>query len=187
MTLFEYLAIAFSLLFSFSAMRLVAGLPHALLSGRRYWVHSCLVALQLILTVQVFWLFWNFRNVNWTFPTFVLVLMSPSLIYMNACTLVPESPSSVDSWRAYFDLVRRRYFVGVGCWCLALATISTVVLKMPLFHPARGVQAAVLAVSVVGAISTSHRVQSVIAVSLLTLSLGVALILGLRPDYLAPQ
>ena len=168
-------------------MRLVAGLPHALRPGRRYWVHSCLVALQLILTAQIFWLFWSFRNVNWTFPTFVLVLMSPSLIYMNACTLVPESPSSVDSWRVYFDSVRRRYFVGVGCWGLALATISTVALKMPLFHPARGVQVAVLAVSVVGAISASQRVQGVIAVFLLTLSLGLALILGLKPDFLAPQ
>ena len=39
MTLFEYLAIAFSLVFSFIAARLVAGLPHALDSSRRYFVY----------------------------------------------------------------------------------------------------------------------------------------------------
>jgi len=34
-TLFEYLAIAFSLVFSFAAVRLVGGLPYALEPGRR--------------------------------------------------------------------------------------------------------------------------------------------------------
>ena len=40
MTLFEYLAIAFSLVLSFSAMRLVAGLPYAAHPNRRYWAAS---------------------------------------------------------------------------------------------------------------------------------------------------
>ena len=97
MTLFEYLAIAFSLVLSLSGMRLVAGLPHAIQAGRRYWVHLCFVCWQLVLTVMIFWLFWTFRSVNWNFVTFALVLASPSLIYFNACTLIPESPSSVES------------------------------------------------------------------------------------------
>ena len=36
MTLFEYLAIAFSLVFSFAAVRLVGGLPAALARGRGF-------------------------------------------------------------------------------------------------------------------------------------------------------
>ena len=43
MTLFEYLAIAFSLVLSFAAMRLVAGLPYAVQADRRYWVHLVFV------------------------------------------------------------------------------------------------------------------------------------------------
>lgn len=38
MTLFEYLAIAFSLVLSSSAMRLIRALSHALQRDRRYWV-----------------------------------------------------------------------------------------------------------------------------------------------------
>ena len=123
----------------------------------------------------------------WNFPTFVLVLASPGLIYFNACTLIPENPASVESWRDYFLSVRKRYFVGVTCWALALATISTVALAMPLLHQGRGVQAGLLLGGVVGAISESHRVQAGVAVFLLALTALIALALGLEPDYLAPM
>ncbi len=62
MTLFEYLAIAFSLVYSFSAMRFVAGLPYATQPGRRYWVHLTFVCLLLIGTAMAFWAFWGFRD-----------------------------------------------------------------------------------------------------------------------------
>ena len=186
MTLFEYLAIAFSLVLSLAGMRLIAGLPHAAQPGRRYWVHLCLASWQLVLTVFVFWLFWTFRSVTWNFLTFVLVLMSPGLIYLNACTLIPESPSSVESWREYFYSVRRRYFLGLSCWVVTTVAISTVVAGYPLLHPSRGIQAVTLSVCVAGALSRSHRVQATIAVSFLALALLLAFVLGLQPDFLAP-
>lgn len=186
MTLFEYLAIAFSLLFSFSAMRLLAGLAHAVQPGRRYWVHLCFVAWQLVITVMIFWMFWFFRNVTWNFPTFALVLVSPSLIYFNACTLVPENPASVESWREYFYSVRRRYFIGVTCWALALVTISTVALRMPMFHPGRSVQVVVLLIGLTGISFSSHRVQAGIAMFVLAISALIVLALGLAPESLAP-
>ena len=65
MTLFEYLAIAFSLVLSFSAMRLVAGLPYATQRGQ-YWVHLVFVLSQLLVTVVAFWNLWSFREATWT-------------------------------------------------------------------------------------------------------------------------
>ncbi len=186
MTLFEYLAIAFSLVFSFSGMRLVAGLPYAIQPARRYWVHVCLVVWQLLVTVNIFWAFWSFRGVTWNWSIFVLVLASPGLIYLNACTLIPENPSSVESWRDYFYSIRRRYFVGVSCWILAVVAISTVVLTMPWLHPARGGQAAILVASVSGALSASHRVLAGIAVLLLMISVLINLTFGLQPGSFSP-
>ncbi len=186
MTLFEYLAIAFSLVFSFCGARLVSGLPHALQPERRYWVHLGFVVWQLFVTVFIFWVFWSFREVHWDFVTFALVLSSPGLVYFNACTLVPENPSTVDSWRDYFYEVRRRYFVGVCCWGLALVAISTVALGMPLVHPGRAIQAATLGVGVVGFLSDSHRVQAVLAVVVLLVSALMSVTLGLQPGSFAP-
>ena len=113
MSLFEYLAIAFSLVFSFSAMRLVSGLPHALDPTRRYWVHVSLVFLQLLSTAGIFWGFWSYRDVEWTFPRFLLALASPVVVYFNACTLIPEASASVESWRTYYFAARKRYFMGI--------------------------------------------------------------------------
>jgi hypothetical protein len=186
MILFEYLAIAFSLVFSFSGMRLVSGLPHAVRPGRRYWVHLCFLFWQLLTTVGIFWAFWSFRTVSWNFLTFLLVLASPGLIYYNACTLVPENPSTVESWRDHYYSIRNRYFVGVTCWIVVVAIISTVVLDMPLFHPARGGQVAVLVAGVAGVAFPNHRVQASIAVFVLAVSVVLLFTSGFRPGSFAP-
>lgn len=185
MTLFEYLAIAFSLVFSFSGLRLVGGLPHAVQAGRRYWIHLCFVCLQLLATVVVFWNFWVFRDVTWIFPTFLLVLASTGLVYYNACALIPENPAAVESWHAYYYSVRRRYFIGVTCWSLAVAITQTVVLQLPLVHPARAAQTAVFVLGLAGATSASERVHAIIVFLFLLLFLVLMLTIGLRPGGFA--
>jgi hypothetical protein len=45
MSLFEYLAIAFSLVLSTEAMRIVGGLPHGVDGAKRYWVRLGAVAI----------------------------------------------------------------------------------------------------------------------------------------------
>ena len=185
MTLFEYLAIAFSLVFSFSGLRLVGGLPHAAQPSRRYWIHLCFVCLQILATVLVFWNFWAFREITWTFPTFLLVLASTGLIYYNACALIPENPSAVESWHAYYYSVRRRYFIGVTCWILATIFVSTLVLQVPLVHPLRAAQAAVLILALSGATSASERVHAIIVLLFLLLLLILILTIGFRPGAFA--
>ena len=187
MTHFEYLVIAFALLLSFAGMRLIGGLPHAVQSGRRYWVHILFICWQLLITVGIFWVFWTFRNVNWNFPTFLLVLASPGLIYYNACILIPENPSAVESWHAYYYSARRRYFVGVILWGLALTVISTVVLHIPALHPARIAHAALLLSGALGLASSSHRVHASIALFNLALFLLLGFTVAFRPDVLAPS
>lgn len=164
MTLFEYLAIAFSLVFSLAGTRLVGGLPHAVASGRRYWVHLCLVWFQLLATVVVFWNFWSFRDVAWTFPTFLLVLASPGLVYYNASVLVPVDAAAVESWRVYYYSVHRRYFVGVACWALVVALGATEIWGMPMLHPFRAIQAVAFVMGVAGAATANERVHATIVV-----------------------
>lgn len=184
MTLFEYLAIAFSLVFSFSAKRLLAGLPFAMQAERRYGVHLTLSCLQLVATVMIFWLFWSFRDTTWTFPRFVLVLASPSLVYVNTCTLIPDEPSTVASWRDYYYEVRRRYFFGMLLWLMVVVAITRLVLEMPWTHPARAVQALLLVLGITGAASASPRVHAALALSLVLALLGAALV-ALQPGSLA--
>lgn len=166
MTLFEYLAIAFSLVFSSAAMRLVGGLPHAFDARKRYWVHLTFVGLQLLVTLTGFWAFWSFRDISWNLGSFTLALIGPSLLYFNACTLIPENPESVASWRDHYYAVRRRYFSGVVAWVLVVAAASTLLIAMAWLHRARIGQAFALGAGLVGGASSSHRIHAILALSL---------------------
>lgn len=187
MSLFEYLAIAFSLLFSFTSMRLVTGLPHVFQANRRYWIHACLVVCQLLLTVEIFWTFWSHKDTEWIFPTFLLVLLNPGLIYYNACLLVPESPSSVISWQDYFYSIRRRYYTALLLWQGVVMVMDVLVLEQSLFHPVRGFQIIWAGVVTTGALSDRHKVQAGVCLSLLFMEIFIGLTLALEPGSFAGQ
>jgi hypothetical protein len=184
MTLFEYLAIAFSLLYSLAALRLLGGLPAALAPGRRYSLHLGLSVLLLLWVAISFWTFWSLRDVDWTFPGFLIALAVPGLLYYCAAVLIPENPNDVESWRTlYFD-VHRRCFGGLAAWAVAAAVSATVNLGMGLGHPARAVHAVGTVVGLVGATSSSPRVHRALVVLMALLLMGASLA-QLEPDWLA--
>lgn len=60
-------------------------------------MHLAFIVWQLTTTTGVFWTFWSHRNAEWIYPTFFFQLTNLGLLYVNACTLVPENPASVQS------------------------------------------------------------------------------------------
>jgi hypothetical protein len=161
MTLFEYLAIAFGLLYSVAGLRVLGGLPDAL-GQRRYSLHLALTFDMLVLIAISFWTFWSLRDVEWTFPGFSLALLVPGLLYYCAAVLVPENPEDVLSWRDHYFAVHRRWYGGFGLWGVAAAVSASVNLGMPLNHPARGVHVTALFLGVVGALFSNRRLHALL-------------------------
>jgi hypothetical protein len=184
MTLFEYLAIAYSLVLSFAAMRLLEGLPHTARSGRRYWPHLLLVLSSLLGCVTTFWVFWSFRGASWDYFRFWLALANAGLNYFMVCSIVPRNADSVESWQQYFASARRRYFVALASWALVVAGMNTLLLAMPLWHPVRVGQLAIFSIAAVGAFTSNERVVAGIAPLLLLIGLLAALTLN-QPSSLA--
>ncbi len=187
MTLFEYLAIAFSLVLSFAAMRILAGLPHVIAPDRRYWVHIVFVLCTLMVTAVGFWNMWNFRVVEWTLARFLLLLGVPASLYFVACVLVPERAAEVESWRDHYFETRRRYFVGL---IIAVSTITLslfFLLGLPLLDPRRFPQYAGGLIGIVGFLTPDERVHRALA-TLLAASLAFAMlaIFG-QPGFLEPR
>ena len=167
MTLFEYLSIAYSLVISFAAIRLVSGLPHAFDPSRGYFVHVLHVLLILFTTASVFWNFWSFREVEWNFLRFLSALGDPALIYFLACTLIPDTPSAAESWRSYFYSVRKRYFGAIVIWAVVLTVNTTILLDLPFSHPVRGVHAFLLVFGALGLATDNPTSQGVIPIAAL--------------------
>ncbi|MEM7218668.1 MAG: hypothetical protein AAF515_09905 [Pseudomonadota bacterium] len=182
MSLFEYLAIAFSIIISMSVIRVISGLPHVLHRGRRYWVHAAFVGIQLMMTIVVFWNYWNFATyTDWTLPKFILILASPALIYLNACTLVPERAENIESWRDYYFSVHRRYFLGLAAWLFAVAANTVVFLDMPIAAPGRIAQLMALLGCLAGAYYSSSKLHATLAAFMTGLMLFWIFFVSLTP------
>jgi hypothetical protein len=80
-------------------------------------------------------------------------------VYFLAATIVPDSPSAVESWKTFYDSVRPRFFVGWICLAAITGTIEVAVLNMPLLDPGRMPALCGLAIGLVGSISTSSKVH----------------------------
>lgn len=184
MTLFEYLAIAFSLVLSSAAMRLVGGLPHAFARNRRYWVHFCFLLLCLFSVAIAFWAYWSYREATWDLLKFLVALTHLGTVYFLATTIVPEDAGEVVAWRDYYYSVRARYFSGVIFLALTTATNATLLVGMPLNHPARLSQSLLLVCGVVGASTASGRIHAGLAVFALSMTVIFSATVFLRASSL---
>jgi hypothetical protein len=101
--------------------------------------------------------------VEWTFPGFLLVLAGPSLFYFNATVLIPDAPAAIESWRAHYFAVRRRYWIAICLWALVDATTDSALLEVPLVHPGRAVQGFLFVLGVSGVVSANVRVHEILA------------------------
>lgn len=184
MTIFEYIVIAYALLFTAAAMRLIGGLSSALDPEKRYPIHYAFVFVTLLGIVFSFWNFYGLHVVSWTLPKFLVALSMPGLLYYMASVLIPENPNDVASWREYYYSVRVRYFAGLVCWVIIAATMAYVFLGLPLMHPARIGHAAGLALGLTGLFSSNPRVHGALAVILALMLLAMTLTIAVQPGWL---
>jgi len=186
MTLFEYVAAAYTLLLSFAVARITAGLPYSIVKGRRYWVHLVMIGGLLFSIAILFWNFWSHHDdADWTFPRFLLSLAPAIITQFLAATIIPSSSDDVESWEEFYYSIRKRYFsacIGLG---LVLAFSATVLLDIPLMHPAWGAPPLVIAMGAVGLSSSNPRVHAGLAVSAVAVALLGGFLVFAAPGSLA--
>ena len=183
-TLFEYLSIAYSLIFSFAVIRIVGGLRHVFDWNRLYAVHASSVCFVLFGVLALFWAHWSTRDLDWTFPAFLMNLLGPATFYFAASVIVPDEPASVESWRNYYYSVRVPFYSGICAYAVIMFSNTTLLLGLPLLHPMRGVQAGILTIGIVGLSTARPGVHRMLMLSTVIIMLGVVTVL-LRPGSLA--
>ncbi len=159
-TLFEYIAIAYSMVGSFAVLRALSGIPHAIQGGKRYWVHLTWLLATLGTVLLTFWTFWWARDVVWNLVSFVMALVPPGLLYVFVSLLVPENPETVASWKDHFYAVRRRLFLTAVAWDLMVYLGVAMRSEEP---PSVAVFGSLIAIHLTGAISRNPRVQVLLA------------------------
>jgi hypothetical protein len=186
MTLFEYLAVSFSIVLSFAVVRILGGLSDVFARSRVYRVHAAWVIHKLLFLAYVWWNIWSYREVSWNFVSFLAVLASPSLLYYQASALVPAQPGSVASWRDHFYAVRRQFFGAEIAWSLLILLNTTFIVSVPIFHLARITQAIGFVIVLVAIATDRHTVHRVLA-WLVLLLWPLRTLLLFQPGALAPH
>jgi NADH:ubiquinone oxidoreductase subunit 6 (subunit J) len=184
MTLFEYLAIAYALLLSLAAVRLLNGLSQVLHAARRYWAHAIWVCLLLFSALLLFWQHWSTLEVEWTFLTFAMNLAGPGMVYFLACTIIPDDAKGVDSWREYYFSIRRQFFGGLCAWSILMVINTTLILGVPLLHRSRIIPLGLMILGLSGLSTDSPRVHACILLGL-SFVLIAAVVILLQPGALA--
>ena len=178
MTHFEYIFVAVSIILSFTLLRLLDALPHALDRRRGYWPHAVWVVFLLYFCATYWWISWHNRIFEeLSLRYFLFLLLAPSVLYLSATALVSATPASVTSWREHFFRVRIRFFTGLLLYLSMLIVNTSVTFGVPLRHPLRIAQAIVVGLVLAGALVSSPRGQTFLgglAAAVLAAALGLA-------------
>lgn len=186
MTLFEYISVAFSIVLSLAAIRLLGGLSVCLSPERRYGPHVAWVLLLLLNCAFVWWNFWSFRVVDWNLLKFLSALLPPGLMYLMAAALVPDNPASVESWREHFYRARVRYFTAFAGFMVAVTLNSWLLVGLHILNPARAIQVSALGLTLSGALSDSRRLHVLLPGVFLVL-FALAMLLYTAPGSITPR
>ena len=187
MTLFEYLVVLLSIVLSLGVVRLLDALPSALRPGQRHPLHITWLINVFLLHVQYWWVFWSYSSgVAWNYPSFLLALASPVLLYSLAITVAPRDAEGVESWRDNFWGIRARFFCLFAAWVLVVSLANWLVLGQPFLNRLRLGQAAFFVLFLGGAVSDRPRFHNLLAI--ITVLAAVLFITStfVRPAPLGP-
>ena len=182
MTLFEYLAVAFSIVLGFSFTHLLGSVRSVFDPERRYSVHIGFFFYLILLHPQLWWALWDLHDdASWNLFTFLFTLAGPGLLYLMTTSVVPIERSPGQTWEEHF-VSSRRWIYGFAA-AYAIWGIGEVfwVFGIPFFHPYRIVQGSLLLVSITAALLPSSRMDRIAVTLMLLIVIGGQLVFRINP------
>ncbi len=111
---FGYLSVLISIILGLGITQLLSGVGRLLQARNRvrlYWPSLAWVLILLVALVQTWWAMFGLRfQKNWTFWDFLVVLLQPTLLYLDAALALPESTTDAVDLRAHYFAHSRPFF-----------------------------------------------------------------------------
>jgi len=174
MTHFEYLSIATSIVMALGLARLLNGLSTIARHRNGYWVHIMWTVHLSLTHLMFWWIFWSYRQAEWSLSNFVLAFGALCALYFQATSLVPDDAGAVRDWKAYYDAERRPYFAAMMAYVLILAFNSILTRETPFVHPERVIQGLLFSIALLGFLCRRDRVQeALVLISIALIFIGI--------------
>jgi hypothetical protein len=160
MSLFEYLMVLVSIVMGLGITQVLRGLSKIARSRSAYSVLTLWALLLFYQHVQSWWARWDLNEVatrNQRY--FTLTVLIPCSLFGATELLLPMGATPETDWRTHFFSVRRWFFVLMIAFSV-IATLETrILLGVPMSHPYRLTQLAILTLLAIGLVSGNQRIQ----------------------------
>jgi anaerobic C4-dicarboxylate transporter len=173
---FEFILIITSVIFALAVAQILSGvsrIAQTKFAIRFSLPHSIWVINLFVFIFLVWWVSWEFRDIQWTFPRYAYMILAPTLLYF-ACSLV--MPQRIDgpelNMDEHFFRIRRPLFISFALATLVVMVDGDVLKKEPLFHSGRIGNLAMLALAFLGYVSANKKMHNLIASLILLVSEG---------------
>jgi hypothetical protein len=165
---FEFILIITSVIFALAVAQILSGISRIAQSKstiQAFLPHSIWVINLFVFIFLVWWVSWEFRNVQWTFPRYAYMLMAPTLLYFACSLLVPQQLEGPEvSMEEHFFRIRRPLFTSFFFTTLVVMVDGDLLADEPLWHSGRFGNLVMLGLAIWGYVSTNKNAHKVIAI-----------------------
>lgn len=180
MDLFEFILIITSVVYALALAQLLMGvgrLAHTEALIRWYVPHTVWLVNFFLAILLSWWAGWEFRQVDWTFPKFTYLFISPIFIFFATTLAVPQRMENQEvNLERHFIRVRRLALWSFFAVLLAQFIDGSVLANEKIVSLSRIPQLAVLSAIVAGTITENKRLQSALSIGVLGFLLFVIVV-----------
>ena len=176
MTIFEFISVMVSIVLGLSLAHMLAGVSQFARNSKRidaYLPHSLWLVNLLLLHFLTWWSFWDYRETEWNYARFLIIMLEPLLLFLTTSIAIPRKYDAdrIDL-RDYFHDVRKWFFISfLVLEAMYILDGPLVFNSEPVWFVYRIPQLIVVAAFVLGLVSRHDRAQLVSALMLNALML----------------
>jgi len=175
MSLFEFISVIIAVVLALCLGQLLLGisaLVKARLRVRAFLPHTIWIGLLFLLVLQHWWAQWDFRGVEWTYPSFLYVVLGPTLLFLAVSLLIPETAGHEPiDLRSHFLGVKRLFMLVMLAFVLVTWFDGALVQGQSAFGPIGWLHLGWVGVVLVGLSTQNARAHLFVALA------GVALLM----------
>lgn len=167
MGLFEFILIITSVIYAMALAQILSGVSRLAQTDatiRWYLPHVLWIAILFVWVALVWWSVWEFRFLDWTFPRYLYMLISPTLVFFTCSLLVPQELGKRElDFESHFFRIRKP-FLGSFAFATFVAVIDgSVLADEPFWFPTRAGHVALIVSVLVGLYTENKFVQNAVA------------------------
>ena len=174
MDLHEYILIITSVVYALALAQILSGVGRLIQTEanvRWFLPHSVWIAYFFTLIPLAWWAGWEFRDLDWVFPTFLYTFITPVFFYFATSLIIPQRIEEGDvDLEQHFLKIRKPALLSVFVAMFAQFADGPILSNEPIWFPARILQLVGLCALLGGAFASGRRIQTVLSIGLLSVT-----------------